>query len=234
MTTGDEDLILQQRRLAAVRLVSQELKADEVRKAQKIESDTNVIKEELDYCAQGYDIAIKQLEEHPELFKDPALIGDERDLSRDDCLLKACDLELLKDKEAMGDILMAKREHEWDISSNVLMLFYVVAQRLFDQKRFTEAQNIYIFLTLINRAIHSFWIGRAACAESQEQWDRAIDTYLKAQALGLSEPYSYEGLIRIYTRMGYKDLLDGCYRQIDNFPELREKIVLRASGGIVL
>lgn len=174
----------------------------------------------------GYNIAIKFLETNHNIFDNIELKENEK-ITLDNCLIKDSDLEVISNIENVNKIISGSTtlQEFWKKPASVLIVFYIVAQILFAEKKFNESHAIFSFLTLLNQNIQSFWIGMGMTNESLENWDKALGDYWMAQSIDSEKITAYEGLIRIYKKLDDQNALHDCCEVIKNYPNLQDNLM---------
>jgi len=85
---------------------------------------------------------------------------------------------------------------ECDYTVGVLLAFYELSTKLFDDARYDEATAAFIFLTTVDKNIHSFWLGLALCYEKNLDFMKALEVYELAIHLEPSNFTPFYGILR--------------------------------------
>lgn len=145
----------------------------------------------------GYEVILKEILEHSvgETFSakeesDPVLV--------DNCMMKDEIKELMGDLKTWKEQLIEQRKLQalCGYSNNVLLNFYEMATRFFDEKKYDDALNAFTFLCMLNPAVSSFWIGQALTFEAKQDYTKAIEAFEKGVK---AEPLDFDpflGMIR--------------------------------------
>ncbi len=223
----DLDIIARQRLRSNVSMVSQELKSDKSREEQLSSEKRILLNRDLKNFKNGYETIIKFLNEDPKFFQNYELQEMNIALGLEDCIIDNSHLKILNDLEAFSKVISGTStiQQLWNISSDVLVVYYVIGDSLFQEKKFLDAENVFTFLTQVNPYIYSFWICKGRSNESQEKWEDALISFQMAQSINPEHPLSHEGLIRVYENIGKTEELDNCINLVLKTPEIREKIM---------
>lgn len=62
-------------------------------------------------------------------------------------------------------------------ADDILLDMYEVAFGLFEQKRYSECIDAFIFLTTINPSVSSFWLGLGSALQMEQRLDEAMAAY---------------------------------------------------------
>ena len=62
-------------------------------------------------------------------------------------------------------------------ADDMLLEMYEVAFGLFEQKRYSECIDAFVFLTTVNPNVSSFWLGLGSALQMDERLDEALAAY---------------------------------------------------------
>lgn len=69
--------------------------------------------------------------------------------------------------------------------------FYAAARKLFQDKRYTDAADAFLFLVTINSYHYDYWLGLGASTQHLGEYEEAIDAYEMAAICQLESPEPY-------------------------------------------
>jgi type III secretion system low calcium response chaperone LcrH/SycD len=101
--------------------------------------------------------------------------------------------------EKIKDPLVLKRASEENLSFQEILgyneetmeNFYSAAYDLFQQKRYRSSANAFVFLTILNPHIPSYWLGLAMSEQMTEEYETAIVSYSMSILLDPTNPVPY-------------------------------------------
>lgn len=73
-------------------------------------------------------------------------------------------------------------------TSETMDKFYGVAYNLFQQQKYEEASDAFIFLTTLNPRVHSYWLGLGMSEQLNHEYDNALMAYSMASLLDSQNP----------------------------------------------
>lgn len=65
-------------------------------------------------------------------------------------------------------------------SNDQMEQFYQGAYRIFEQKRWDDAADAFLFLTTLNPYVHTFWLGLGMAEQSKQEYEQALTAYSMA------------------------------------------------------
>ncbi len=85
----------------------------------------------------------------------------------------------IQDGDKMFEILAHQQTLQavFGFADDVLLDMYEVAFGLFEQKRYSECIDAFIFLTTINPNVSSFWLGLGSALQMEARLDEALAAY---------------------------------------------------------
>ncbi len=100
--------------------------------------------------------------------------------------------KLRRKKALKKDLSEGKTAQEiLGFSNETMARFYRAAYHLFEDKRFADAANAFLFLTTLNPFNHDFWLGLGMATQLCKNFEIAIDAYEMAAICELDNPVSY-------------------------------------------
>ncbi|MCB1136741.1 MAG: hypothetical protein KDK78_10770, partial [Chlamydiia bacterium] len=113
-------------------------------------------------------------------------------------------MELMQNGQTMQDILGFKDE--------VLMEFYEIASDFFDEERYEDALNAFVFLSSVNSYIPEFWIAMGMTQERLMKFNEAFQSYSMAAMVSGPEILAYQMAVecadKIDTPQRVSEILD--------------------------
>lgn len=76
-------------------------------------------------------------------------------------------------------------------SHETMEKFYRAARGLFEQKRFREAADAFVFLTTVNPCVHNYWVALGMSEQSTEEYEAALLAYSMAMVTDPADPLPY-------------------------------------------
>lgn len=76
-------------------------------------------------------------------------------------------------------------------SDKIMAKFYRAAYQLFQEKRYADAANAFLFLVTLNPENHDFWLGFGMCTQMTGDFEAAIDAYEMAAICEVENPVPY-------------------------------------------
>lgn len=167
---------------------------------------------------QGRNLLFDELE-HYEDFRTLLPSSRERSSRKDLAHLSQCIQSQEPVQQALG------------YSNDLLLAMYQMCCNILEAKRHQEATQGFIYLTLLNPSVPSFWIGLGCAHEQGLQWDSAEQAF---RTCIRKAPYSIEGyraLFRCFHRVGRdKEALSTCEEKLkwlENKEETQEQQALK-------
>jgi type III secretion system low calcium response chaperone LcrH/SycD len=99
----------------------------------------------------------------------------------------------LRDKHIVSEALI-KGETIQDIvefSEETMAKFYGAAYRLFQDKRYQEASDAFLFLATLNPHHYDYWLGLGMATQLCHDYEGAIDAYELAAIADIANPIPY-------------------------------------------
>lgn len=116
-------------------------------------------------------------------------------------------------------------------SDEIVATMFQAARSLYEQKRYDEAADAFVFLVTINPTVPSFWISAGMVAEAQQDAEKAVQAYRMAILYGADHYPSYAHAARCYMEQGRRrealavvTLAEEVAQSRDDLGELGEKI----------
>jgi type III secretion system low calcium response chaperone LcrH/SycD len=81
--------------------------------------------------------------------------------------------------------------------------FYDAARGLFEQKRFQDAADAFLVLTILDSNVYAFWMGLGASEQKCAQYESAMMAYAMATVTDPSNPYPH-----LYSSQCYAEIED--------------------------
>lgn len=147
----------------------------------------------------------------------------------------------LKNKKLLQDELSeGKTAQEMMGFSDVTMAkFYHAASQIFEQQRYDDAANAFLFLSTLNPQHPEYWLGLGMATQMRHDYEAAIDAYELAAICDISNPVPYfylaKCLFAIHDRQSALQALDLAietagesdeYQEIKYQAEMAKKILL--------
>lgn len=143
--------------------INQELHADYLKKAKSDQETYDYWTQEIKNFTLGYTTAIKVLNENQSILNSEEFEDEPR---LEDCLIRESEIEMLNDVNIIKQIISGASTLQklWNKSSNVLTAYYIVANQLFDQKKFVESHNVFSF-SHINQSKYPMFLDGKGCSK---------------------------------------------------------------------
>lgn len=153
--------------------------------------------------------------------------------------------EKLKNKALLKKELAAGKTAQeiMGFKDETMAKFYRAAYRLFENKRFVDAANAFLFLVTLNPYNHDYWLGLGMTTQLCGDYEAAIDAYEMAAVADSYNPVSYfylaKCLFAIHDRESALQALDLALEYAGNkkeYVELKKqaeaaRTLLLKSGG---
>lgn len=112
------------------------------------------------------------------------------------------------------------------ISDETLKKYYSVAFELYQEKKFSDAQDAFTFLTFLNPEYPCFWMGLGSSAQAQQDFEIAIMAYEVLEQLDPEDPPPFANAYQCYTAIGDLQKANECYQKFlslsNNKPEYNQ------------
>lgn len=149
--------------------------------------------------------------------------------------------EKLKDKSYLKKEL-AKGKTAQEIlgfSDETLAKFYNAAYKLFENQKYMDAANAFLFLVTLNPYNHDYWLGLGMATQMSGDYESAIDAYEMAAVYEMDNPVPYFYLAKCLFAMHDRDsalqALDLALDYANDRPEYEElKKQAKAARNILL
>lgn len=129
-------------------------------------------KQVVEQCVQAADQYLGRIQQAVQLLADAGLLAQ---------AINQKQLEELLAKKDPSEILNGGvPQKQFGLSNEKLLEFYEYGSEFFKKEAYEEASNIYLFLTLLNPLIASFWVGLGMAEEMKQEYDAASLAYLMA------------------------------------------------------
>ncbi len=119
-----------------------------------------------------------------------------------------------------------------EFSDETMAKFYQAAYQLFEQKRYAEACNAFLFLASLNPYHHEYWLGFAMAAQLNHEYESAIDAYELAALMNITSPLPYfylsKCLFAMHNREGALQALELAIEMaddIDAFQDIKKQAI---------
>lgn len=101
--------------------------------------------------------------------------------------------EKLKNKKLLKKELAAGKNAQQILgfSNETMAKFYKAAYRLFENRRFSDAANAFLFLVTLNPYNHDYWLGLGMSTQMCGDYDSAVDAYEMAAINDIESPIPY-------------------------------------------
>ena len=101
--------------------------------------------------------------------------------------------EKLKHASALKKELAAGKSFQdiVEFSSETMNKLAQSAYHLFENKRYTDAANAFLFLVTLNPHVHDYWLGLGMSAQMCHDYEAAIDAYEMAAVSEVTNPIPY-------------------------------------------
>lgn len=102
-------------------------------------------------------------------------------------------LKITQDKEKLKTLLSNGKlpQEILEFSDATMNKFYVAACRIFENKRYVDSVNAFLFLVTMNPFHYDYWIGLGAAKQHCNEYEEAIDAYEMAAICQLDNPLPY-------------------------------------------
>lgn len=137
--------------------------------------------------------------------------------------LKLKDKEgLLKEELAAGKTLQEILE----ASNETMAQFYKAARSLFENGKYVEAANGFLFLVIMNSHNHDYWLGLGMATQMCSDFESAINAYEMAAVYDVENPIPYfylaKCLFAMHERQSALLALDIAIQYSDDLPEFQD------------
>jgi type III secretion system low calcium response chaperone LcrH/SycD len=138
----------------------------------------------------------------------------------------------IKDRAALKkELILGKTPQELAHFSHATMAkFYQAAYQLFEQKKYKEAADAFLFLATFNPHFHDYWLGLGMATQLLHDYEGAIDAYELAALCDMTNPTPYfylaKCLFAIHDRESAMQALDLAIEtasQDEAYEELRQQ-----------
>lgn len=92
-----------------------------------------------------------------------------------------------------------------EITDSSMAEFYTAAQHLFENKRYQEAANAFLFLVTLNSYNYEYWLGLGMSTQLCRNFEAAIDAYEMAVICELDNPVPYFYLSKCFYAINDKE-----------------------------
>lgn len=136
--------------------------------------------------------------------------------------------EKLKDKNLLKkELAEGKTAQEiMGFSNETMSKFYQAAYYLFENKRYQDAANAFLFLATLNPHTHDYWLGLGMSTQLCRDYESAIDAYELAALCDISSPVPYfylaKCLFAIHDRESALQALDLAIETADDLKDYAE------------
>jgi type III secretion system low calcium response chaperone LcrH/SycD len=111
-------------------------------------------------------------------------------------------------------------------SNETMAKFYKAAYLLFENKRYQDAANAFLFLATLNPHNHDYWLALGMSTQLGHDYEAAIDAYELAALCDISSPVPYfylaKCLFAIHDRESALQALDLAIETADEIEEYEE------------
>lgn len=77
------------------------------------------------------------------------------------------------------------------ISESTLMHFYGVGIRLFESRRFAEAEAVFSVITILDFRYHNVWLSLGLCQQQNGHFEEALNAFAMATMMNINAPLPY-------------------------------------------
>lgn len=121
-------------------------------------------------------------------------------------LSKKAKLKLKDKKKLRKELAAGKTAQEiMGFSDEMMAKFYRAAYRLFENRRYSDAANAFLFLVTLNPYQHDYWLGLGMSTQLSGDYELAIDSYEMAAVCRLDSPVPYFYLAKCLFSMHDRD-----------------------------
>lgn len=101
--------------------------------------------------------------------------------------------EKLKNKKQLKkELASGKTAQEiMGFSDETMAKFYKAAYHLFENRRYSDAENAFLFLVTLNPYNHEYWLGLGMTTQLSGDYEAAIDAYEMAAIHNIESPIPY-------------------------------------------
>ena len=136
--------------------------------------------------------------------------------------------EKLKNKKLLKKELAAGKTAQeiLGFSDETMIKFYKAANRLFENRRFSDAANAFLFLVTLNSYNHDYWLGLGMATQMCGDYDAAVDAYEMAAIINIESPIPYfylaKCLFAMHDRESALQALELALEYANDMPEYEE------------
>lgn len=76
-------------------------------------------------------------------------------------------------------------------SDETLINFYLLGSKLVERKKFQDANDIFVFLTILAPHVSAYWVGQGVCLQAQDQHTEALTVFKAAKFLNPNDPFPF-------------------------------------------
>jgi type III secretion system low calcium response chaperone LcrH/SycD len=116
-------------------------------------------------------------------------------------------LEKLKDSSLLNQLIQEGKTFQEIVGYSDLVMdkFYVKARSLFEQQRYDEAAEAFVFLATLNPYTYSYWLGLGMSEQLCDQQASALAAYGMAILTDPTQPNSHYHSASCHKTMGNKE-----------------------------
>lgn len=148
--------------------------------------------------------------------------------------------EKLKNKKLLKKELAAGKNAQQILGfkDETMAKFYGAAYRLFENRRFSDAANAFLFLVTLNPYNHDYWLGLGMAAQMCGDYESAVDAYEMAAVIDIQSPVPYfylaKCLFAMHDRESALQALSLALEYADDRPEYQELKKQAAAAQAIL
>ncbi len=86
-------------------------------------------------------------------------------------------------------------------SDETLLHFYDLARKLVEKKNYDDANDIFVFLTILAPHVSGYWIGQGVCLQALDKHIEALLVFKAANCLNPNDPFPAAYSIESYTHL---------------------------------
>lgn len=142
-------------------------------------------------------------------------------------LSKKAKMKLKNKKQLRKELAQGKSAQEiMGFSDESMAKFYAAAYHLFENKKYIDAADAFLFLVTLNPYRHDYWLGLGMATQMCHEFEAAIDAYEMASICDINNPIPYlylaKCLFAIHDRTSALQALDLAIEIADDFGEYED------------
>lgn len=136
--------------------------------------------------------------------------------TKDDFLLNLAQKDIAREKSLQEVIGLPDTEIE---------KIYAFAGRLYEDKRFQDASDVFFLLTLLKPNQYAFWVGLGLADQQLEGYRQALESYGYAMFLDLDDPQAHLYAAQCFYHLNEFDKAKDCLNFILSLKEVDPKFL---------